>query len=624
MSWLTPLGLLGLLGIAILILIYIIKPNFQQKMVSSTYVWKLSLKYRKKRIPINRIRNLLIFLCQILVITSCALILTQPVIKADIPPKADEKIAIIDASASMRAGIGEETRFDRAVDLVRSEAQEVFRAGGLMSVIVADSKSDFLVQRIGAEQEDELYSALNELIKEDACSYGSADIGLAMSRAESVLAENAGAEVLFYTGNRYLDTGNVTVVDVSKPEEWNAAILNCSAEIVENYYTVTVEVASYGQSKDLTVNCVAHGANYEKTELFMKKIARCENDEPLVITFDQSDVLLYSYESLELYLEEDDAFSYDNRFYLYGGTKDVINVQYYSTLSNTFFSSMLLTLRDRLRPYWDLNIKEVREGSPAVEGFDFYIYEHTMPTVLPTDGVVFLADPDRAPGNAGLVFGDVVKGDFQLVAGESHPIMNYVTPEKITVSQYTRVTLNDGFSPLMYCAGDPVLLVKNLPQTKMVVMPFSLNYSNLAALFVDFSALMSNIFDYFLPPTLTEYVFDVGESVTLRARGEYLNVTGPIPEALQFKEFPQVLPLSVFGTYTLMQPLMTEGMFDEEQFFVKIPAAESNIVKVLDELETPYVEKLPDPLDRDLLLYFAIALVALLFLEWWLQTRENY
>ena len=28
--------------------------------------------------------------------------------------------------------------------------------------------------------------------------------------------------------------------------------------------------------------------------------------------------------------------------------------------------------------------------------------------------------------------------------------------------------------------------------------------------------------------------------------------------------------------------------------------------------------------DIDLLVYFAAALVALLFLEWWLQTRENY
>ena len=54
MSLLAPLGLLGLLAVAVLIFIYIIKPNYQQKIVSSTYIWKRSLKYRKKRLPPSR------------------------------------------------------------------------------------------------------------------------------------------------------------------------------------------------------------------------------------------------------------------------------------------------------------------------------------------------------------------------------------------------------------------------------------------------------------------------------------------------------------------------------------------------------------------------------------------
>ena len=48
MSLLTPIGLLGFIGLVILFIIYIIKPNYQNKIISSTYVWTLSLKYRKK------------------------------------------------------------------------------------------------------------------------------------------------------------------------------------------------------------------------------------------------------------------------------------------------------------------------------------------------------------------------------------------------------------------------------------------------------------------------------------------------------------------------------------------------------------------------------------------------
>ena len=67
MTLLAPLGLLGLLGIVALIVIYILRPNYQQKFISTTFVWKLSLKYKKKRIPISKLRNFLIILCQILI-----------------------------------------------------------------------------------------------------------------------------------------------------------------------------------------------------------------------------------------------------------------------------------------------------------------------------------------------------------------------------------------------------------------------------------------------------------------------------------------------------------------------------------------------------------------------------
>ena len=84
MTLLLPLGLLGLLAIAALILIYIIKPNYQQKFISSTYVWKLSMKYRKKKIPINRLKNIILFICQVLIIVSCAMLLAWPVIRANV------------------------------------------------------------------------------------------------------------------------------------------------------------------------------------------------------------------------------------------------------------------------------------------------------------------------------------------------------------------------------------------------------------------------------------------------------------------------------------------------------------------------------------------------------------
>ena len=61
-----------------------------------------------------------------------------------------------------------------------------------------------------------------------------------------------------------------------------------------------------------------------------------------------------------------------------------------------------------------------------------------------------------------------------------------------------------------------------------------------------------------------------------------------------------------------------------ESFYVKIPASESNILSKEDSLSNPYMYTEPVESNTDLLLYFAIALVVLLFAEWWLNVREQY
>ena len=105
MTLLTPLGLIGLLGVVALIIIYIIKPNYQQKFISSTYVCKLSLKYRKKKIPTSKLRKLLLILCQIIFLATCAAILARPNMILQTAIKEPEVVIILDASASMRANL---------------------------------------------------------------------------------------------------------------------------------------------------------------------------------------------------------------------------------------------------------------------------------------------------------------------------------------------------------------------------------------------------------------------------------------------------------------------------------------------------------------------------------------
>ena len=47
MTFVYPLGLLGLIGITLLMLIYIIKSHYTEQTIASTYIWELSEKFLK-------------------------------------------------------------------------------------------------------------------------------------------------------------------------------------------------------------------------------------------------------------------------------------------------------------------------------------------------------------------------------------------------------------------------------------------------------------------------------------------------------------------------------------------------------------------------------------------------
>lgn len=647
MRLLAPLGFIGLIAIAVLILIYIIKPNYQQKVVSSTFVWHRALKLRRRRAPISRLRNILLLICQILVLALCAWLLVRPVITAEEPDVRMEKIAIIDASGNMRATENGQTRFERAVYEVKDLIAEVDDADGVLTVIVAADEPRFLANSVSGDALDELDRALDALIVPDAfaCTYGAADIDGAVDLAQTVLDDTSDAEVLLYTATEYIDKGNITVVDVSEVGEWNAAILSCDAALDENIYTFTVEVASYGRDIELWLHLDVYGANSDPDSdiagvppVMLSTLVRCSNDNVQTVVFNtkNTEVSVYSYTSVHVYIESiSDSLDSDNNYYLYGGVKEPVKVQYYSNKANNFFAGWLMGAREILKSRWAIELTEVSSTAdaplkPATEGFDFYIFEHEVPSIIPTDGVVLLVDLDKTPEGLGLTLGETVTGDFTLGLGAVHQATNLITANNITITEYKRV-LNyySGFEPLLYCGGDPIYLVCNEPELKVAILSLNLNKSNLSVL-VDFPILMYNMFNYFLPSTASDpqsdtpkYVFDVGDSVTLNARGAALTVLGPDPDITEpFTRLPENLVLKNPGQYTLTQTTL-RGETVIESFYVKMPVSESNIVREADSLKRVQINVRTKAVDTDLMLYFAIALVVLLFLEWLLHSIEH-
>ena len=652
MRILLPLGFLGLIGIAVLILIYLLKPNYQQKVISSTYIWKLSLRYRKKRIPVSKLRSLLILLCQILVVTACAFILARPVTPSGDQSIASENVAIIDASAGMRAETDGVTRFERAVEKTRALAEETFRvSGGVMSVIIASDEPYYLVQRADASSAKDLYQSLDALLpsaeNDSACTYASADVEGALSLAQSVVDENSLAEVYLYTGTAYLNPGDVKVVSVREEGEWNAAVLNAQAVSLDNKYSFEIEVAVYGKDEQLTVSCDVYGPNGNTGKpIEMSAVVSCTGEETQKVSFvpeDEGAYALFSYDYVHVYISADDSYTGDNVYYLYGGTRDKMRIQYASSSSSLFWLATLESLQNTMSARWNFaDPKEVRlDGTTsetmddvALTGYDFYIFEGKMPEKLPDYGLIFMVNPDSAPVGANFTMGSAAEGRFTLTAGNKHAITNGVDAGNIHLKKYTRITSYDAYEPLLYCNEDPVWMIKEDFREKegvyrtIVVMSFSINDADFAI--TSFPKLFLNMFNYGLPTTVTDgednvsNTFEVGEKLTIKARGIECTISNAqfgYERTLENFEGRFTRP----GTYIVKQTVMFEDPQEkEERIFVKISAKESNICREEDSLAGALIRQTPPDNSKDWLLYLAIALTAFLFVEWLLQAKENF
>ena len=131
---------------------------------------------------------------------------------------------------------------------------------------------------------------------------------------------------------------------------------------------------------------------------------------------------------------------------------------------------------------------------------------------------------------------------------------------------------------------------------------------------------MYNILEYFIPTTFADNVYDLYDTVTLNSRSPSMQVVGPQINSV-FEEPTVQIHANVPGLYTVTQ-MPISGNQIVESFYVPVPAEQSNISRQLDSLTNPYFPPVNEAADLDLVFYFALAAVTLLFCEWWLKSRD--
>ncbi len=622
MYLLIPLGLLGLLSILVLILIYIIKPKYHEKAVSSTYIWRLSLKYQKKKVPLQWLKRSLLFVLQLLILTSLALMLARPFVMRD--TISGEKVIILDASAGMLAEKDGETRFERATREIEKLVERM-NTEDRVTVILAGSDASYIVRR--ADSREQIMASLQNI----QCTWGEANIEDAMTLANSVLDENGNAEVILYTDRDYAEPGYVTVRNITDAE-WNAAILSVNTELKNGYCKFTAELASYGRDAEVSVSLYVDDALRSEKTVSLK-----DGEVTPVVWWDEEEVRLFEYATAAVSVKAEDSFPYDNILWIYDNQRQR-QVELVSRAPNML--SMALYANPQNDVFPAALGSSTRPDVIYYEGYDLYIFEGKLPARLPEDGGVLLINPEGS--FSGLDVGKTVSGSFTAKGTEGisrayGQLMKGIVPENIHISRYKRAISYDGYEVLMTCKDDPLLLVKNTDGIPVVVLLFDIHYSDLPLL-LEFPMLIGNMCTYAAPGTLDKYAFSVGENVMIHTKPNthtvelrYEGMTGGEETVTRYEAFPIETAVREPGTYTVTQHL-SNGKVRTDKFHVRVPVGESDFnargeVLSGDEYQNPAVGEDGKHIRYNIMEFFkyiAILLLVLLVIEWGVQYREQF
>ena len=107
MRFLYPLGLLGLIGVPLLIIIYILRSKYNEQTVASTYLWTLSERFFKRRNPLSGLTGIISLIMQILTVIFATLLIARPVFV--VPASASEYCFVLDSTGSMNTENGNTT-----------------------------------------------------------------------------------------------------------------------------------------------------------------------------------------------------------------------------------------------------------------------------------------------------------------------------------------------------------------------------------------------------------------------------------------------------------------------------------------------------------------------------------
>ncbi len=622
MSFLYPLGLLGLIGIPILIFIYIIKNKYTEQTVSSTFLWTLSERFLKRKRRVSRLAGILSLILQLLAVALISLLIAHPIIT--VPGSANEYCFILDGSGSMRteAAVGTTegdaipTRFEAGKQTVLNSIRNAVE-GSYFTLIYVGDTTDVIFERLTDKEQAEL------LLSDLEASYGTVDLTDAVAMAQEYFSENSSIRTRLVTDKTYAGAENLEVLNMAEPVD-NYAVSDVIHSLKNNELTVTGKAISYENDTTLTVGLYLNG---EETATATQTLD-VRAGEPTMFDL-KAETRAFS--SIVVRIAERDALMLDNEYRVY----DVESEASYKTL---IVSERPFFLESALRSMLNAEIQVISPSEYIGQtGYGLYVFDSvdatTVPT-LPVDGTVWLVNiAGSIEGSGYSAQGEVIPERPVILthatssSSATQTLVQDMKKNDIHVTHYIKNSLRRNFSTLLSYKGNPVVFAgTNENGNREVVIGFDLHRSNLPLLY-DYTVLMRNLVRYSFPDMVESTTFTCGESaeINVLANCKSIRVESPSGEVsyLNTALASDRVALCEVGVYTVQMMVgdttrefyLWSSMPDEE----RAPTQTAEAIRLQGQATDDGFDGTFDPL---FILFIALAVVFLA--DWMVYCYEKY
>lgn len=638
MTFLNPLGLLGLIGIPILLIIYIIQRKYTEQVVSSTYIWRLSERFLKRRLPISKITGIISIILQMLTIAVISLIIAHPIfIRAG---GARDYCFIIDGSGSMNMTVDESgtTRYDVA----KSEVESMISSsadGSSYTIICAGSKTVIVCEGVTDK------SVALDLLADLSPDHSEIDYSDALGVAQTIFNSNSSLDTYLVTDTSYPSLDNMSLINVATAGE-NFSLYDVTVEstasgglIIEGTVRShtsgsTVHVDAYidgtkvaGAEGSVSVNLL--GSLDTEGARFTMELSKAAVDDTLA-----NGVITYT--SVELRIREKDMFDLDNS-YVHFNVKSVNSYRTIVVNSGAEGASSTMLI-NALKVAGNAEIETCSIGEfGSKSGYDLYIFDGCIPGTLPSDGNVWFVDPTGSVDKAGFTY----KGVIDFGAGTDNPLdksssvnsfisglLEGVDGKDFTVPRYVECGHSANFVDLFTYRSNPVIFTGTNDYGNRQVV-FAVNFNDIIMSdVIDMISLLRNLLDYSFPTALEQVNYKSGETLRLNLLSgcqvvESISPTGKV-------EFPEIdgaiaeLVLNECGVYTIN---MTVGD-TVYTFSAYSESPESERVPLPESAQTIGLSGEADEVGKDgyydNIMIFFIILAVLFCADWWVYCYEKY